>query len=143
MKLNLRYPPIPENASKFAAIIVDTSRNISKVELDYTPESLKKVDEIIEGFRKEKLNIDNIGTTLFCFGCYVGEVIVRNAGGRWKKREETTMRDVSNMPLLIELHKGGVGNPIGKMIKRFQNGKEDSLVYFYRVCVEGIDQKTK
>jgi hypothetical protein len=53
------------------------------------------------------------------------------------------MRDVSNMPLLIELHKGGVGNPIGKVIKRFQNGKEDSLVYFYRVFVEGIDQKTK
>lgn len=133
MELRLKYTPTPEYAPKFAGDIVEAARNVSKVELDYSPESLKLVDEIIEGFRKDGLKLQNIGETLFGFGCYAGEVFVKNAGAVWRKTSETPMKAAAGMPIVIELPNGNITNPIGKVFKRFENGAVDSLPYFYHV----------
>jgi hypothetical protein len=47
------FNPTPENAKEYADIIVDTAKNVSNKNLDYSPASLIDVDEIIEGFRKD------------------------------------------------------------------------------------------
>ncbi len=133
MKLNLKYPPTPEYAPKFAQGIVEAARNVSKVELDYSPESLKLVDEIIEGFRREGLELEDIGMTLFGFGCYAGEVFVKNAGAVWKKTVDTPMKAAAGAPMVVALPNGNVTNPIGKVFKRFENGAVDGLPYFYHV----------
>jgi hypothetical protein len=52
MRLRLKYPPTPENAAKFAADIVSSAARISRAQLDCSVESLKVVDDIIEGFRR-------------------------------------------------------------------------------------------
>ena len=90
MKLALKIPPTPEYASMHADQIVQGAKEISKIELDYSPESLNLVDEIIENFRQEGLASKDIGETLFGFGCYVGEILVRNAEGVWKNTDDTS-----------------------------------------------------
>jgi hypothetical protein len=40
MRLNLRYAPEPDNASRFAADIVEAAAGISGARLDYSPASL-------------------------------------------------------------------------------------------------------
>jgi hypothetical protein len=133
--LRLKYVPIPANAPLFAADIVESTLDINGIELDYSPGSLPDVDRIIEGFRIEGLKPHQMGETLFCFGCYVGEVFVRHAGGAWRPTEATSMRDVAGGPFVVELPEGGhvrYVNPLDKVFKRLENGPEDDLPYFYR-----------
>lgn len=136
MDLRLKYAPIPANAPLFAADIAQSAFEVHRIDRDYRPGSLTDVDGIIEGFRSEGLTPDQIGETLFGFGCYVGEVFVRHAGGRWRATEDTSMRDVAGGPFVIELPHGGrvrFVNPVDKVFKRLENGPEDDLPYFFRL----------
>ena len=134
MKLRLKYPPIPENAAKFAAGIVKAALDVSGVQLDFKPESLAAVDNIIEGMRAEGVTYEQIAETLFGFGCYVGEVFVRNNGGIWRIADETQLKEeIAGSPIVMELQDGSINNPVGKVFKRFINGDTDSLTFFYQV----------
>src|SRR6516225_5997167 len=81
--LNLKREVTPENAPAFAQDVVASAARITGDELDYSVASLEAVDRIIERIRAKGGTIDNYAETMFCFGCYVGEVFVRHAGGRW------------------------------------------------------------
>lgn len=125
--------PTPENAKEYAVTIVQIAKNNSNIVLDYSPRSLFDVDKIIDSFRKEGQSSDKISGTLFCFGCYVGEIIIKNIGGKWKKSDETPMKDVSGSPIVVELPNGSIVNPVGKVKKRMDNGSVDALPFFYEV----------
>src|SRR5436190_21792670 len=84
MNLHLQFPPTPENAAAHAQLAVDAARNVDRVELDYSPQSLAEVDRILSKFHAQKLQVDQVGETVFSFGCYVGEVLVRQLGGSWQ-----------------------------------------------------------
>jgi hypothetical protein len=135
--LNLKYPPTPENARKLAEVVVSAARNVSGVNLDFSVGSLAAVDQIIEKLRSEGLVAAQIAETLFSFGCYVGEVLVVNAGGTWRSTAETSMAPFASAPMVVELGPDHFSNPIDKVFKRFQNGPEDSLPYFYQVTTAG------
>ncbi|WP_195161466.1 hypothetical protein [Mycobacteroides abscessus] len=49
--LRLLVPATVEHAADLAALAVDAERNISGMELDYTPVSLSRVEEILDRFR--------------------------------------------------------------------------------------------
>ncbi len=93
------------------------------------------MDDIIESFRREGQSFDAVRVSLFCFGCYVGEVFVRNAGAVWKKAD-IYPEGFTNAPIVVKLPNGMVCNPIDKVVKRLQNGEVDSQVYFYNVFTE-------
>jgi len=133
MKLHLKYEPVPPNAARFASDIAEIAKRIDGVELDYSPDSLRAVDDLIERFHAERLTPDQVGETLFGFGCYVGEVFVRTVGGRWRLAEDTPMRGFAGVQLVIEIPGVRYVNPIGKVFKRLENGREDALPYFYTV----------
>ncbi len=112
---------------------VSAAKNIDKLDLDYSPESLKIVDDILARFHRDKVPADKIGATLFAFGCYVGEVFVRHFGGRWCKEEDTEMRGLAGFFIVVALPNDKVCNPIGKVFKRIQEGEAENLPYFYHV----------
>lgn len=141
MNLNLKYPPVPENAPRFASDIVEAAAELDHVTLTFTPLSLSDVDTIIENMRSGGLTLSQIAETIFGFGCYVGEVLVRNARGRWRLRSETQLAGFGGMPIVVELGSGTVCDPVGKAFKRFQNGKPDSLMYFYKVLTAPPERK--
>jgi hypothetical protein len=133
MKINLKYQPIPENAPLFAVDIVEAAKEVSGVHLDYSPESVKDVDKIIESLRSGGSKKEDVSATLFGFGCYIGEIFIKNHGGIWKASEATPMKEVTSMPFLIEMPDGQVGNPIGKAFKQFDSGQFESVYDFYQV----------
>jgi hypothetical protein len=137
VRLNLKYPPTPDNARKLADLAVSAAWNVSGENLDFSVGSLAAVDKIIEGLRSEGLAVGQIAETLFSFGCYVGEVFVAQAGGVWRVTAETSMAPFANAPMVVELGPDHFSNPIDKAFKRFQNGPEDSLPYFYQVMTAG------
>lgn len=136
MRLRLKYPPTPENASKFAADMVVAAAEISSVDLDYSVASLKAVDDIIEEMRQDGCSSDQIAETLFGFGCYVGAIFVQHAGGTWRNAADTPMAELAGLPLVVELGTASFCNPIGKVFKRLENGEEDSLPYFYKAFTD-------
>jgi hypothetical protein len=130
--VELNFDIVPSNAPLFAEDIVRQETEIGGATLDFSIKSLVVVDEIIEDFRRQGCNADEIPATLFGFGCYLGEVFVRNAGFRWRRTTPGEMEAVT-MPLAIELD-GYLVNPIGKVFKRMLNGEEDYLPYFYEAA---------
>ena len=133
MNIRLPQPPIPENAAGYAAMAVGASNKIEKVDLDYSPASLKILDDILGRFHRDKVPAESIGATLFAFGCYVGEVFVRNFGGKWCREEDTEMRGLAGFFIVVDLPNQKICNPIGKVFKRVQEGEAESLPYFYQV----------
>ena len=90
MQLRLNYPPTVENAPKFAADIVGSAAEISGVDLDYSPASLKAVNDIVEGMRQDGCTSDQIATTLFDgdFPEFAG----REEGAGWRKDSSSRFR---------------------------------------------------
>jgi hypothetical protein len=132
VRLRLKHALEEENMPRFAEDIVTAAAQISGTNLDYTPESLKSVDDIIENMRRDGMTSAQLGETLFGFGCYVGEVMCRNAGATWA-RTTAEQIELFGFPLVIELPNKKLCNPIGKVFKRLDNGDGDSLPYFYQV----------
>lgn len=136
LSLRLQFPPSPEFAAQHAQIAVDAAINVTGIALDYSPKSLKDVDAIIGGFHLEGLTANQIGETVFTFGCYAGEVFVRHNSGVWKMPSEidlpAALSDDNNM-MLLALPNDVVCNPIGKAFKLLEQGEGESLAYFHQV----------
>ncbi len=130
----------PSIAQSHAISIIATAKDLSGIDLDFTPESIARIDELIEGFRNEGLSVNKVGATLFSFGCYIGEMLVRHHSGVWRNTEDTPMKGVAGAPLVVEFPNGFICSPIGKAYKRMEHGAEDSLAYFYQASVHGATQ---
>jgi hypothetical protein len=68
-------------------------------------------------------------------GCYLGEVIIRNHGGTWRRTEETEWQkipEMSRFPLVLELPSGIICSPLSKPFKILDAGRDESLSDFYQ-----------
>jgi hypothetical protein len=68
---------------RWAADAVATMREGARVRLDYSAQSLWRVDRMIESLRREGTPYAAVENTLRGFGAYAGEVIVRQSGAEW------------------------------------------------------------
>jgi hypothetical protein len=135
--LSLPLPPTPEHMADHAANLVPIVRNVEKVELDYSLDSLREVDSSLGRFHEEGVDPNRIAETLFLFGAYVGEVIVRQKNASWTTVSEDHPMGAANGWPLVKLANGNFLNPIGKVFKRVQNGAEDSIPYFVQALADG------
>ena len=127
--------PAPETAAEIAALFVPWVEQTYGAKLDYGVYSLKQVDGIVDDLRRDQ-KFEDLQPLLFSMGCYVGEVLVRRAGGRWRRADEAGMTAVASSPIVVEMKDGRGCNPVGKVYKRFQNGPEDSIAGFYHLMTE-------
>lgn len=58
-------------------------REGARVRLDYSAQSLWRVDRVIEEIRREGAPYEAVREMLGGLGCYAGEVIVRHTGAEW------------------------------------------------------------
>ena len=123
--------PSPGNAAEIAAMTVPVVEQNYGVTLDYSAASLRQLDTIVDDLRRDQ-RFEALQTLLFSMGCYVGEVLVRHAGGRWRTTQELGMGQVASSPIAVEMPDGRVCNPVGRVYRRFQKGREDSLAAFYQ-----------
>ncbi|MGW0840398.1 hypothetical protein ACWD26_09580 [Streptomyces sp. NPDC002787] len=68
---------------RWAADAVAMMREGARVRLDYSTQSLWRVDRMIEEIRREGAPYAAVEGVLRGFGAYGGEVVVRWAGGEW------------------------------------------------------------
>ncbi|MBE8474290.1 hypothetical protein [Streptomyces justiciae] len=84
--MTTQYETRPSAATKpvrWAADAVATMREGARVRLDYSAQSLWRVDRMIDDLRREDTPYAAVDAVLRGFGAYAGEVIVRQAGAEW------------------------------------------------------------
>lgn len=83
--------------------------------------------------RGRAINLDPEPATVFLLGCLVGEVLIERFGGHW------VMIGVGDVAVDIPLPSGNVMqvNVLGKVLKLFTNGMEDSV----RLLVDAIQDQ--
>ena len=123
--------PSAANAAEIAAMAVPFAEQNYGVTLDYGAASLARLDGIIEDLRRDQ-RFEVLQPVLFSMGCYVGEVLVRQAGGRWRPAQDVGMGVAAISPIAIEMPDGRGCNPVGRVYRRFQKGREDSLASFFQ-----------
>ncbi|WP_228034795.1 hypothetical protein [Streptomyces spongiae] len=115
-----------QHADRFVTRV--TARN--RLPLDYSVASLRVVDFLVDGLRKGKADRERVAGTLFGLGAYVGEVLVRRAGAVWVDFD-AEQRTYFGQPVGVRMPDGRVWNPLGKVVNRFEAGREESLQTFY------------
>lgn len=123
----------PESASDLAAVAVQVAARVHRVELDYSPASLDKLDALVLASRASGSSRESQRKTLLLLGCYFGEVLVRHQGFRWD-RPTATERDLSGSSFGLRAPNGGFWNPIGKLHKLAAHGSEDGTAAMYRMA---------
>jgi hypothetical protein len=113
-----------EEAGNFLSVMGEVA---SELRLDYSVESLQRLDQFIsENFEPagSKTIADSLPQGI---GCYLGEVIIRNLGGDWSEEEKPEVVGISTLEPI---------QPIDKAHRRFQNGRQDSLSWYYHALAK-------
>jgi hypothetical protein len=131
MKLELRYPAMPENAGDHARLAVNLAREEFGDRLDFTPGSLETVDAEVESVREQGLTGEEAAEVLFVIGCYLGEVMVRALDGKWMATARSPLASLSPWPMVVVLPDGSAWDPIGKAYKRLELGDSEYLPAFF------------
>lgn len=122
-------PPATVLGPRLAAGVVAMARGRAGIRLDYFPRSLMLVDRIIDSMRRAGAPGTEARRVLLGFGAYTGQVLVRAAAASWVDFG-ADQRAMFGQPFGIATPDGRVWNPLGKAIKRYENGPEDSLSLF-------------
>jgi hypothetical protein len=101
-------------------------------DLDYSAESIAKLDQIVrDGWPKEPPAM--LEPVVLGFGSYLGETMRHLHGGDWCYNEDLGVHlDVAGKDIKVF--------PFNKVRKRFLNGEEDSLEFFYKVIRSELEK---
>jgi len=129
-----------EEFAAYALKLVDFALHEYQIKLDYSEQSIPKIEEIagaiyqerpkniFQRFWKSELSQDEFDDLCTMLGSYLGEVYRRFHGGDWAINQE------------FETHGIRSGEnwmfPISKVAKRLLNGPEDNLESFYLVFTD-------
>ena len=133
MQLHLKHPLEPGSAPRHAADIVAAAADISGAELDYSPDSIDLVEDIVDGFRAVGATGEELAESLIAFGCYVGEVLTRNAGGAWRCAPASHR----TVPLVVQLPGARECHPIDWVFNRLEYGADVSIRGLYAAADPG------
>ncbi len=125
-----KKPTLEEDIHSACAWIV-TALNTSGYNADYTLESMKEIDR----FFNEQSGVGGIitperrGQIFFSIASYVGETVIKLYGGKWITDDKDPMGEVN---MAVKLDNGIMLFPAQRVVKRYQNGNEDSIyAYVY------------
>jgi hypothetical protein len=116
-----------------AAERVATALTASGFRADFTPRSLWEIERFFESEvsngrpRPNGLLAQQTGQRLFALGSYVGEVVRRGAGGAWIGDDEDPAAEIN---VALDLPDGSRIWPIQRVMKRFSNGAQDSVIAY-------------
>jgi len=110
---------------------IDYVKSVEGVVLPYSIEGLVKIDSVLDHYHRRGYSFEQTQDQTMLFGCFVGEMMVRNLGAAWYFPSEEEANVIGKLPV-IRLKNGTLFNPIGKARKAAENGMEDSIAKFYR-----------
>ncbi|MCW8383869.1 hypothetical protein [Streptomyces justiciae] len=134
MQVHLNPPLEPGSAPQLAAAIVAAAADISDAALDYGPDSIDVVEDIVDGFRAEGVSGEEMAESLVAFGCYLGEIVTRHIGGTWRPAPAA---HPTAAPFIVVLPDARECHPIDWVFSRLESGAAVSIRDLYAVAAAG------
>lgn len=148
-------PASPEEVSElvrqmmeaYATDAVDATRANYGIELDYSPESVKTVEELLakispqlrrSWFRRLfRIGLSEAAVDTICkmFGGYIGEVVRRKRGGVW----QIVQNPIGDENVIALVNGDDKIFPPSKVFKRLVNGDEDDVWFYFQVVTDGLE----
>ena len=97
---------------------------------DFTPAGLRDIERFMSDHSDQGTAVaggllaTDLGARLFALGCYVGETVRLAKGGSWEADDDPR----GEIDIRLRLPDGSVVWPVQRLMKRFANGPEDSVV---------------
>ena len=106
--------PGPDTVREYAEDAVRNMLHMYKIQLDYSPQSLRYVDAVLRAWKSGGASLEQITKSLYAFGSYAGEVVLRAAPGRWVEPSETKAGgSLEELPFFaVRLDEGSIWKPI-------------------------------
>lgn len=136
---------LSEQIKHLAQGAVVVARDTYRVHLDYSEESLKRLEYIFDALHRDsapgfftrifrrKLTEEQINFAAMALGAYIGETVQKLYGGTWSREKIAGDEDV------VTLSVGDIKIfPLGKAYKRIVNGREDDIWFFYQVFTKDL-----
>ncbi|MFJ2241801.1 hypothetical protein [Streptomyces sp. NPDC087859] len=136
MQVHLTPPLEPGSAPQLAAAIVAAAADISDAELDYSPQSIEVVEDIVDGFRAEGVSPEEMAESLVGFGCYLGEIVTRHIGGAWRHTPAAPLPAAAYVVVLPDAREC---HPIDWVFSRLESGAAVSIRALYAAAAGGAD----
>jgi hypothetical protein len=116
-----------------------------KLKLDYTIHSFIEIDKFFNKHSKNGTAVKggrlskNLGAIVFSLGSYVGQTVVQNVSGAvWQVDDNDPQGEITAS---VKLPNGTIVFPMQRVMKRFQNGSEDSVyVYGHHITKDYMDE---
>jgi hypothetical protein len=102
------------------------------ITLDFSEESVRRLDAVIDDFWPKGTDEDTLSVIVPTMAGYIGEVMIRNIGGKW-------VDDKKYHQPAIENH-GARVYPISEVGDRFRYGIDQSLGAFYAATKEAWEK---
>jgi hypothetical protein len=134
---------IPEHAAAIVELAVGDLKAQEHIELDCSPANILFVNNMILKWRKKGDTVDQVARPLLLLGMYLGEVIIRNLGGKWLATErlaEEIASSAGGAPFLLELLDGRICNPIQRTFHLMKAVPDADLVSFYAWPADRFDR---
>jgi hypothetical protein len=104
---------------------------------DFTINSFKEIDRFFDEQSQNGqpkpggLLSESLGQRLFAIGCYIGSSLIKNYGGKWITDDNDPEGEIN---IIVEIEQSRCW-PVQRVMKRYKNGKEDSI-YAYGVSMK-------
>ena len=134
---------LQETMATLAETAVDWAREGFAIELDYSPDSLIDVEQILSQLHQQVRQArswlgrlrhleptdQHLSTAGSMLGAYVGEVIRRQVGGTWIQHDELLGE------LALQLPGPNLIWPRIKVLKRLTAGAEDNVAHYAKMLI--------
>ncbi|MFX1257144.1 MAG: hypothetical protein ACFFAN_04765 [Promethearchaeota archaeon] len=118
---------------KKSSIWIAKALKSSNYRTDFSPESLLEIERFFNNNTQNGKPIlggllsKDLGNRIFAIGCYVGEVICKSLGGKWNGDDSDPQAEIN---VTLKLPDSSIIWPVQRVMKRFKNGPEDSIVAY-------------
>jgi hypothetical protein len=133
-------PKLDKIAEAYALDAVDFARKQFGVTLDFTDDSIRRVETILDrfhsDFKRDHPTDEQISKFAQMLGSYIGEVFRRNHGASWGK---VTM-DGATVPGMSST-RGLLLWPWTRTFNRIVKGPEDNMWHYYQKLLELSDHR--
>lgn len=129
-----------EVAQAFAKDAVNEAKLKFNLTLDYSPASVEHLESIVAAKYEEIQDHPILPIQMEAFsklwGAYLGEVIRRQLGGKWRIAKHGPFAGLCVLQLGEPGTNEGEICPLGKVYKRLLNGEEDNLFVFSQLLLD-------
>lgn len=127
MTLRLDIAPTPETARGYADDAVRNMQQVYGVMLDYSVDSLARVDRVLAEWRDAGAPMQAINKSLYAFGSYAGEVLREQEPGRWIVPPHAPHGDLDSLFVFVRLFDGREWHPIARAVAWFADARATPL----------------